>query len=185
VLDNRLSLTAALYRTQVENEVEADIDSPTGYSQYGEKRVKGIELGVTGHITPRWEVNAGFTIMDTKIVNGAQATAGSDTGLPYTPKRAFSSWTTYKLPYDLTIGGGARYVSTLRREASGQNPAASVPSYWVFDALLGWKVSRNVDLRLNVYNLFDKEYASSVSRNGTRYIPGAPRYASLTLDFRF
>ncbi|MGQ7191358.1 TonB-dependent receptor domain-containing protein, partial [Escherichia sp. HC-CC] len=44
VLDKRLLLTAALFRTDIENEVEQNDDGT--YSQYGKKRVEGYEISV-------------------------------------------------------------------------------------------------------------------------------------------
>ena len=38
-------------------------------------------------------------------------------------------------------------------------------SYWVADALVGYEFSKNFNLQLNVYNLFDKEYVQSVRQN--------------------
>lgn len=41
-MDKRLLLTAALFRTDIENEVEQNDDG--SYSQYGKKRVEGYEI---------------------------------------------------------------------------------------------------------------------------------------------
>lgn len=50
LLDERLLVTAALYRTVVRNEVTQDpVDQQ--YYQTGRKRVQGIELGVVGQIS--------------------------------------------------------------------------------------------------------------------------------------
>ncbi len=59
VLDKRLLLTAALFRTDIENEVEQNDDGT--YSQYGKKRVEGYEISVAGNITPAWQVIGGYT----------------------------------------------------------------------------------------------------------------------------
>jgi catecholate siderophore receptor len=50
LMDKRLLLTAALFRTDIENEVEQNDDGT--YSQYGKKRVEGYELSLAGNITP-------------------------------------------------------------------------------------------------------------------------------------
>jgi catecholate siderophore receptor len=57
LLNKRLAVTAAVFRTQVENDVEKDPTSGE-YFQTGKKRVQGIELGVTGDITRAWAVSA-------------------------------------------------------------------------------------------------------------------------------
>ncbi|MBB3213539.1 catecholate siderophore receptor [Herbaspirillum sp. Sphag1AN] len=185
VLNKALALTAALYRTEVRNDVEQD---PTTllYYQTGKKQVQGIELGVTGNITVNWAVTAGYTIMDTRIVSGAAATASGEKLLAYTPRQAFTSWTTYKLPQGFTIGGGARYVSSLLRGTDG---AIGTPqyanAYWVFDSMLSYVVNKNVDLQLNLTNMFNKDYVAAINKSGYRDTPGAARAIALTANFKY
>lgn len=40
-------------------------------------------------------------------------------------------------------------------------------------------------MQLNVYNVFDKDYAASINKSGYRYNPGIPRSALLTLNLRY
>ena len=185
VLNRRLALNAALYRTDVKNEVEQDpVDLK--YYQTGKKRVQGIELAVIGEITREWSVNAGFTIMDTSVESGKLVTALGQNALSYTPKQAFTSWTTYKLPHGLTLGGGVRYRGKLLRGTDGAvGTPAYADAYWVADAVADYQINRWVDLRLNVYNLFDKDYVAAINKSGYRYTPGTPRSASLTANFQF
>jgi catecholate siderophore receptor len=185
LLKQKLSLSAAAYRTEVKNEVEQDpVDAL--YYQTGKKRVQGIELGVTGEITRGWLVSAGYTRMSTSVESGKLTTANGQNQLTYTPKQAFTSWTSYTLPFGLQIGGGARFVDKLLRGTDGAiGTPAYADSYWVFDAMASYPVSKHVDLRLNVYNLGDKEYVSAINKSGYRYTPGAPRSASLSANFKF
>lgn len=183
--DDRLLLTAALYRTTVSNQVEQDpVDLL--YYQTGKKRVQGIELSAVGKITPNWNVSAGFTTMHATIVDGAAEAQDGSNDLAYTPEKAFTSWTTYKLPFGLTVGGGARYSGSLQR---GHDGAVGTPdhtgSYWVFDAMASYPLNRHLDLQLNVYNLFDKDYVAAINKSGYRYTPDTPRSAMLTVNLRF
>lgn len=183
--NNRLLLSAAVYRTTVTDLVEQDpVD--LSYRQTGEKQVQGVELSAVGSITPDWNVSAGFTRMDARIESGeADAQDGGD-NLTYTPEHAFTSWTTYRLPFDLTIGGGARYTGGLKRGSDG---AVGTPDhtegYWVMDAMASYPVNRNLEVQLNVYNVFDKDYVASINKSGYRYNPGIPRSALLTLNLRY
>lgn len=185
MFNRRLLLSAALYRTDISNDIVQD---PTDnlYYQIGEKRVQGVELGAIGQITHAWAVTAGFTTMNTSVLSGPSTQADGSGGLPYTPSKAFTSWTTYRLPIGLTVGGGARYVGGMKRGTDG---AVGTPSftegYWVVDAMASYPVSRNVVLQLNVYNLFDKDYVASINKSGYRYIPGISRSARLTANFLF
>ncbi len=185
LLSKRLSLTAALYRTRIANNVEQDVTSGQ-YFQTGEKRVQGLELSAVGAITPRWSVSTGYALMDTEVASGKIATQSGENNLAYTPRQAFTSWTTYKLPKGFTIGGGARYVSSLLRGTDGAvGTPAYADAYWVFDAMGTYVVNKNVDLQLNLYNLFDKDYVASINKSGYRYTPGLPRSVLLTANIRF
>lgn len=185
VLNKHLSLTAALYRTEVRNEIVQDPTNTALYTQDGKKRVQGIELGVAGAITDQWGISAGFTTMDTKV-NGATNAADRIDVIPYTPKQAFTAWTSYQLPFGLTIGGGARYNGKLTRGFDGAvGTPAYTDAYWVFDAMASYRVNKNVELQLNLYNLFDKEYVAAINKSGYRYVPGTPRSARITANFAF
>ncbi|WP_341676908.1 catecholate siderophore receptor Fiu [Niveibacterium sp. SC-1] len=176
----KLLVTGALYRTEIKNEVVQDpVDLQ--YYQTGKKEVKGIELGVVGQITPDWNVSAGFTTMDTEVKSGPAISRDGSRDLTYTPTTAFTSWTTYRLPFDLTIGGGVRYSGEMKRGTDG---AIGTPdhteSYWVVDAMAAYPVTKNFTLQLNVYNLFDEDYVAAINKSGYRYTPGAPLSAMLT-----
>jgi catecholate siderophore receptor len=185
LLKQKLSLSAAAYRTVVKNEVEQDpVDAQ--YYQTGKKRVQGIEVGVTGEVMRNWLVSAGYTRMDTRVESGKLVTANGTNALTYTPKQAFTAWTSYTLPVGLKVGAGARYVDRLLRGTDGAvGTPAYADAYWVFDAMASYSVTKNVDLQLNLYNLADTEYIAAINKSGYRYTPGAPRSASLTANFRF
>lgn len=185
LLDARLLLSAAAYRTNVSNEVVQDpVDLL--YYQIGEKRVQGIEIGLVGKITENWSVSTGFTTMDATVVKGARVSQDGSDDLAYTPDSAFTLWTTYTTPFKLTFGGGARYSGELKRGTDG---AVGTPkyteSYWVFDAMASYPVTSNFDVQLNVYNLFDKDYVAAINKSGYRYSPGAPLSAMLSANIRF
>lgn len=42
-----------------------------------------------------------------------------------------------------------------------------------------------VNFQLNVYNLFDTDYVSSINKSGYRYHPGEPRTFLLTANMHF
>ena len=79
-----------------------------------------------------------------------------------------SLWTTYDLPWNVSIGGGAQYMDAVFRNATN---TAAVPSYWLTNALVSYKVNEHLTLRMNGQNLADKEYVDRVG--GGHYIPGA------------
>lgn len=59
-----------------------------------------------------------------------------------------------------------------------------MPSYVVHGAMVSWKATRDLDMRLNVNNLFDKHYWAEY--NGRGYgNPGAGRGATVSADYSF
>src|SRR5690606_34793387 len=96
LLNKRLLLTGAIFRTDVENEIYENADGTV--DQSGKKRVQGIELSATGQINKNWSVIAGYTYQDTEVAKGEPLANDDSDGLTYTPKNAFTLWTTYQLP---------------------------------------------------------------------------------------
>ena len=94
--------------------------------------------------------------------------------------------TQYQATEAISVGGGARYVGSMHRGTDGAaGTPSSTESYWVADAKLGYRVNNNLDLQLNVYNVFDTHYAASINKSGYRYHPGEPRTFLLTANLHF
>ena len=71
--------------------------------------------------------------------------------LTYTPDAAFTSWTAYTWPSGLSLGGGARYTGGLHRGTDGAvGTPVETKSYTVYDALLSYRLSDSISLRLNL-----------------------------------
>jgi len=191
LLDERLALSAAIYRTENSNQVSYDSLSGT-YSQDGTIVVKGAEVALVGQITNFWQVSAGIASMDSRQVDDfSRNNAGvvsENTGVRWSPDLTATLWTSYTLG-DLTLGGGARYVSEQDRVINGADRSTSnmpsIPSYWVADAMAAYRINDNLNLRLNVYNLFDEEYIATLNNSGARMALGAPRSALLSTEFSF
>jgi catecholate siderophore receptor len=190
LLDNRLVVTAAVFDTRNRNDLATQDPDTLVITQYGERRVRGFELGASGMITPNWQVTAGFASMDTEVVEGAltgNATIGAQ--LQYSPKLTFTSWTTYQFPFGLTLGGGARFTdSQFRNGAAAQATATNLavnPDAWVLDAMAGYAVNERISLQLNVQNLTDQFYLASLNNGGSRFVLGAPRTFLLSGTLRF
>jgi len=185
LLDSKLALNTAVYRTVVSNEVELDATT-LQYVQTGKKQVQGIELGITGALTPHWELTTGYALMNTRVVSGAAVSADGAGTLSYAPRQALTSWSTYRLPHGWTIGAGAQYVSAMLR---GKSSAVGTPqmtnAYWVFDGMVSYVINKNLDLQFNLSNIFNNEYVASINRSGYRYQPGSARAVSLTANITY
>ena len=154
LLDQRLSLTAALFRTEKEN-ARVQVGT-TSYENVGETRVQGIELSASGKITAKWQVFAGYTYMQARQIDGGPLGKANDGNqLPNTPNNSASVWTTYAITPKLTVGGGAFYVDDVYGSVAN---TTMVDSYVRYDAMAAYKLTKNIDLQLNVQNLTNEVY---------------------------
>lgn len=182
LLNDRLSLTADIFRTEKEN-ARVQVDT-TSYENAGKTRVQGIELSASGKITDKWQVFAGYAYMDSEQVDGGDLPANKANNgneLPNTPKNSASLWTTYQVTPKLTIGGGAFYVDDVFGSVAN---TTMVDSYVRYDAMAAYKLSKNVDLQLNVQNLtnetyYDKAFSTHFANQA------AGRTALLSTNFHF
>lgn len=180
LLNDRLSLTADIFRTEKEN-ARVQVDT-TSYENAGKTRVQGVELSASGKITDKWQVFAGYAFMDSEQVDGGPLGKANDGNeLPNTPKNSASLWTTYQVTPKLTIGGGAFYVDDVYGSVAN---TTMVDSYVRYDAMAAYKLTKNVDLQLNVQNLtnetyYDKAFSTHFANQA------AGRTALLSTNFHF
>lgn len=212
MFDRKLSATAALFRTERQNVAITGIDptvtpaTPVRLLGYGKQVVEGLELSVAGSVTEKLSVFGGVVFMSSERRHNEFLDAGrrranpADYGavlrtngdeLAFTPEFSGNLWATYKLPYNLTVGGGVRHVgeSWVGRPDDAERiiPNGNVgvlPSYTVADAMLEWGVSDNAELRLNVNNITDEFYAISTNWAAQRVLLGPARSYTLSLRYR-
>ncbi|HEX7387314.1 MAG TPA: TonB-dependent siderophore receptor [Castellaniella sp.] len=182
LLKRRLSLTAAVFRVETTN---ARVTLPNGdYAMAGKKHVDGFELGATGNLTPKWQVYGGYTYLksvldETGSYNGSAGDAGN--AFPNTPKHSFSLWNTYAFTPKLSAGMGAYYVG---RQYGNTANTLTIPGYWRFDAMAGYRVNKTVDLQLNVNNLTNKTYYDQAfAAHYASMAPGRSAMATVNLHF--
>lgn len=179
VLDQRLSLTSALFQTDKTN---ARVSNGLGGTvNAGKQRVRGVEIGAAGNLTSNWSVFGGYSYLDAITVDSGAANR-SASGLPMVmvPKHNFTLWTYYNVLPKLSIGGGAT-ISSLTYASVSATTRKWIPGYARFDAVATYRVSKDMDVQLNVQNIFDKKYYSSAYPIYATWAPG--RSAMVTLNF--
>lgn len=165
LFNQRLSLSAAIFRTEKENtRVLTNLNT---YENAGQTRVDGVELSASGKLTAKWQVFAGYSYLDSEQIDGGKVNIGTALApifvealtngneLGNTPKNSFSLWNTYAVTDKLTLGGGAFFVDKVWGSVAN---STYVPSYWRYDAMASYKLTKHIDLQLNVQNLTDKTY---------------------------
>jgi len=181
VLDERLSLTGAIFETRKTDARSTDpVTRLTTLD--GNNRVRGLELGVSGSITPRWDVWAGYTFLDaktTKYLNGTTDLSGKR--MKFIPRQSASFWTTYKVMPQLTVGGG---VTVMGMRYVNDANTYELPSYQRYDLMAKYEINRNFALQLNVNNLTDTRLYDA-SHVGIFYNVGPGRSYMLTASYRY
>jgi catecholate siderophore receptor len=178
--DDNLSLTAALFRTEKTNARVTDPDNSSFQVLDGEQRVQGLELTYSGNLSRQWKVFGGYTYMDSELVKTTNA-ADKGNHMPSTPRNSFNLWSTYEVMPKLTLGAGATFVD---QRFGNEANSVEIPSYWRYDAMASYKLTKNVDLQLNVQNLTNKRYYDQIFT--THYAHVAPgRTAMMSASFHF
>ncbi|CAG9179981.1 TonB-dependent receptor [Cupriavidus pampae] len=178
LMSGNLSLTSAIFRITKDN-ARSQIDATT-YALTGKIQVDGFRAGVTGRITPKWQVFAGYTYLDAEIKDGIAA--GTQGKVPTnTPKHTATAWTSYSVLPNWEIGGGAFYMS--QRFANNTN-TTQVGGFVRWDGMVAFHQPK-YDVRLNLFNIFDKKYYDAlIQSDGGRSVPGTGRTAMLSFTYR-
>lgn len=180
VMGGKLSLTGSIFRTDKTNmRIPNDPVTNTMIVLDGLARVDGIELGVAGKVTDKWNVTLGYSHLESEILETTQLDRLGNQ-LPNTPPNNFSFWSTYDVTSQWTVGGGAFYQD---KAFANDTNTQYVPSYWRFDVMASYKIDKKTTIQLNVYNLTDEFYYAQYY--GGHAVPASGRYAALTMRTRW
>lgn len=197
--NDNLLLTAAVFRTERTNYKVSDAGNPNNTSGFqvldGSSRVDGVELSATGKILPQWNISTSFAYLDSEVLQGASNYAASQNQdytkgdkLTFIPEFSGSLWTTYDITNQWQVGygfvyTGEQYVSQHNDKAM-TTPQLKSEDYFVHNASVTYKYSKDLNLQLNVKNLFDEEYYTNIRNNGWA-MPGEGVNGVLSLTYKF
>jgi outer membrane receptor for ferric coprogen and ferric-rhodotorulic acid len=182
------------------------VPGTTFYLPDGKSSSKGIDTELSGELLPGWQLMTSYVYNKNKTEAGGIALAPN--GAPATtlmPQHMFKIWSTYQLPGEFnkwTVGGGVNWQSTTyvfgtaclgtltsnlvcldqnSKPVSWSSYSFTQAPYAVVSARIAYKFDEHWLASLNVNNIFDKVYYTTVGgiSNGNWY--GAPRNAMLTL----
>lgn len=199
-----LTASAALFHTEKKGEALADPDYPQTdwrggccYFRDGFLRSRGIDLELTGRVSPNLQVAVGYTFNDNvnKRANDARFST-------VTPRHLFKAWGDYRFGGSLqawSLGAGVVAQAAHYRASgiSAYNPATggydgawtpyrfTSPGYAVWSARLGYAIDKDWKVAVNVSNLFDKAYYSTVGYAGYGNFYGEKRAVVVSLQGRF
>ncbi|MFT3974611.1 MAG: TonB-dependent siderophore receptor [Amaricoccus sp.] len=196
LLDGGLDVSLALFDSELDGLPEAlpqdqCLRPDIGCYKPAERiSTRGAEIVLDGAITPAWNLSASYT-----YAYSAYA-AGPNEGLRYNadlvPRHLGKIGTTYALSgplAGLTVGGAIRAQSDTWSAGTnvdtGEAMRAHSGGYAVVDAMARYAFSDATALQVNVDNVFDRLYLSSVDASWGGNFYGDPRTVSLTLRHTF
>ncbi|HHL3632741.1 TonB-dependent siderophore receptor [Neisseria polysaccharea] len=177
-MDDRLNTRVSLYRLKDKN-AAAPLDpnnKKTRYAALGKRVMEGVETEISGAITPKWQIHAGYSYLHSQIKTAANS---RDDGIfLLMPKHSANLWTTYQVTPELTIGGGVNAMSGITSSAG-----MHAGGYATFDAMAAYRFTPKLKLQINADNIFNRHYYARVGGANTFNIPGSER--SLTANLRY
>jgi catecholate siderophore receptor len=179
-LARSLSLTAAVYRLDRTNTRSTDPNDPTRIVQTGSQRTNGVEFGVNGSITRRWNVAGGYAWQNAYVTSATTA-AQAGAIVAQVPRRSFSLWNNYRILPKAGVGLGILNRSEM---FAAIDDSVRLPGYTRADAAAYYSFTERLRLQANVENLLNRRYYVNADSN-TNISPGSPRIVRVGLIARF
>lgn len=196
-----LNASASVFRIDQKDRAKAIDDqrlcptypSQSCYDSAGLVRSEGFELELQGALSENWQMSAGYTYISAEYKKDADPSKVGRSFSSNMPTRLFKVATVYNLPNELNrwrVGGNIYWQNRMYYDAShdGLNYRVQQKAYAVAGLMLGYKPTENLDLQLNVSNIFDKKYYQGIAsdiRWGSTDNYGEPRSFHLTGRYTF
>lgn len=196
LLGGKLLATAAMFHITKSDVMEAASNNAgytsTGSLNSGRNRVRGIEFGLAGNLTRKTSAQAGFTLMQSEVLESNNpANLGKE--LSNFARRSVFAQVRHQATDKFAFGVIARHRgkmyagqpdSAAAFNAQGQY-SQPIPAYTVFDLFATYKLTNQLHARLNVGNVTNRNYYLAAYRSGSFLYKGDARYARLTLNYEF
>ena len=183
--DKRFTTRLAIFQSTKTNERNTDPDSAaTALLLSGQRHASGLEIDLTGRLTPAWEVFGSYMWMPDAVIDIAAPTAGAGDRAgerpALTPIHSGTVWTTYQLNSQWRVGGGINFRS---EQSANRNPGWMAPAFTTADLMAEYTHNESISVKANLTNVNNTLYADSLYSG--HYIPGAGRNAQVTLNVKF
>jgi catecholate siderophore receptor len=175
-----LSFTGAVYRLDRSNVITVDPNDISRTFLTDGQRTKGIEVGFGGQLAPNWSVMGGYAFQDGEITSNQQDAEKGAT-VAELPRHTFSMWSRYD--FTPRLGAAIGVINRSSMFASTDN-TVKVDGFTRVDAAFYARLNKHIRAQVNIENLFDTKYISSV-HNNNNLSPGSPTAvrASIVANF--
>lgn len=183
-LGQRIRLTAALFRTDLDNIATPDPSNPLFVIGGQSQRNQGFEFEARGALLPELQVNLAYTFLDTEITKSTIPTAVG-TQAYNSPKHTVSAFGSYDFSKLLTNGLKLGAVVYYRTQVIGFSPQDAYEGYTRADVFAIYTPLKWISLQLNLNNVFNGRYVEGpFSYTGYNHF-GPPRHVIGMLRMTF
>ncbi|WP_376964005.1 TonB-dependent siderophore receptor [Azospirillum sp. A26] len=172
-----LNASAAVFLIKQNNlgEVDPGRFTPSGAQAYRAVKgaeSRGFEIEAAGEVMTGWQVGGGYSHSSVKNASGQRM-------MTYVPRDSVKLFSTYRLPgawNRLTVGGNVKWEGNVYTGTGAERYDRD--GYAVVDLMARYQITDKVSATLNVNNVLDKKYMSSIDVSGYY---GEPRNVLLSL----
>ena len=178
LLDNRLNLTAAAFKTEQQNVAEYAglVDGRYVYNPMDYKS-HGVELQASGEALPGLDLLGGYTYVRIDNDDG-------DRARKYVPTHSVRGMLTYRLPSLPKARVGTR-VSWQSAVENDNNSAIRQNAYALLDFMASYDIDSNWSTSVNLNNVTDRKYLLSLYNSATTASYGAPRNVVASVTWKY
>lgn len=183
--NDNLLLTAAVFQTDKTNKIESVRNgTTTEYSQTGKVRVKGVEIGLSGNVTPKLSLAGGAAFMDAKVIASADANnVGKD--VANIAEQSASLQAKYQATPKLAVGGTVVHTGKIQGGVLAST-GREIPSSERLDLMAEYKLNKKLSAQLNVKNATDETIYEALYRSNSPFVfVGPGRTTNLSLAYEF
>ncbi|MGM0536734.1 MAG: TonB-dependent siderophore receptor [Pseudomonadota bacterium] len=171
----------ALFRTEQHN-----VAQPTGEKR-GTQDVyrgadgitsEGVEATLAGELAPGWQASVGYTYLEIEDAEGE----ATNTYIPRHQVRATTSYRPAALDA-LKVGARLRWQEDIERDRDLAEGKTRQEAYALVDLMASYDFSDNLTGSLNVNNVTDEKYLTSLKWDQAFH--GAPRHVMANLTWRY
>lgn len=200
-----LNASLAFYKSERKNMSNPDYNAQTCgldnnefcYITGGAQSSKGVDLEISGEPKPWWSINFGYTFNINTLTSFYDSNEKSPLST-FTPKHQLKLWNNFNLSgnewlkkMQLGLGVVAQTKTSVASKICNSSTGlcnqlvAEQDFYSIFSSRLGYKIDKNWSTALNINNIFDRTYYSSLGTRDAGNWYGEPRNFTVSLEGKF
>jgi outer membrane receptor for ferric coprogen and ferric-rhodotorulic acid len=180
LLEKNLNTNLAFFKVMQDNTAEAAGFDPVTFKTFYKgvnATSQGMEFSANGNLTAHLQAGVGYTLLSIEGDGGRPART-------FVPRQVLHLSATYRLPFleKLKVGAKLKWQDEISYDQGG-GITTTQEAYALLDLMARYEFSDKLDATLNVKNVTDQKYLSSLYWSQAFY--GAPINGTLSLNYKF